>query len=90
MGWNVLCSGASLAVAISHDCDKPACHCSVTISKQKGNNVILSRLHTSRPILKSESELLKLKLLCHQQTFGHSPYTYLQKAEKKVTHCRIN
>lgn len=35
-GWNVLCSGASLATALSHAWDKPACHCTATTSKQKG------------------------------------------------------
>lgn len=53
MGWNfLLCSGASLAVAISHACDKPACYRTVTISKQEGNNVVPNGLHTSRPVLK--------------------------------------
>lgn len=52
-GWNVLLhSRASLATAISHDCNKPACHCTPTISKPKGNNVILNGLHTLHPILK--------------------------------------
>lgn len=41
MGWNILlCSGASLAAATSPDCDKPARHCTATISKQKGNDII--------------------------------------------------
>lgn len=53
MGWNLLlCSGASLAVAISPGCDKPACHCTVTISKQEGNNVVPRGLQTSHPVLK--------------------------------------
>lgn len=53
MGWNLLlCSGASLAVVISPGCDKPACPCTVTVSKQEGNNVVPHGLHTSRPVLK--------------------------------------
>lgn len=53
MGWNVLlCSGASLAAAVSHDCNKPACHCTAIISKQEENNVIPNGLHTSHPVLK--------------------------------------
>ena len=48
-GWNV---GDSLAAAILHDCDKPACHCAVTISKQKGHHAIPNGLHIPHPILK--------------------------------------